>query len=473
MSATLIRGPKGQGARRLGYVALLAALLMHQRAQAAGLYLAPTGVGPMGQAGAVVASTRDPLALVYNPAGLSWAQSQWLVDGALPLFYSTYTRQVTADGPSLPTVRGRPMGLISPNLGLVLSSGRPGAPRLAALLSADYPLIQTWPDPEAHPDSPQRYATGGFGGTALVKALVGGAWAPWPSLGLGAHMQLLLGNLRTSSTLSTCDGVLCSQAENPAYDATAVLRSAFLAVPGFGLGAVYKMRSWLCLGLSYTSALTVEARAEMQVRLPKATLFRGAQMVPQKPSGRLRLRMPGVLRAGASITLPRRWQAETAVSYVPWHVHRSLTLDAFDAAVTGVVGVDSFRISAVEVPRNLRDTVALHLALRHKLVLGAHQLTLQGGLMLEPSAVPEAMLTAMAVDLPKGLLTLSAVWRYKATQVTLSYGAMGMLNRRVSHSAVRQLNPLLAPDSAQLTAVGNGLYRGWAQLVGLGFSLFF
>jgi long-subunit fatty acid transport protein len=447
--------------------------LMAQRAQAAGLYLAPTGVGPLGQAGAVVASTADPLALVYNPAGMSWAPSSALVDGALPLFYSAYTRHITAAGPPLPTVRGRPLGLVSPNVGVVLSSGRPGAPRLGALVSADYPLLQAWPDGAAHPDSPQRYATGGFGGTALVKALVGGAWAPTPALGLGANLQLLLGRLQSQSTLSTCDGVVCSQAENPAYDATARLRSALLVAPGFGLGAMVKARPWLTFGLSYSSALAVEARAQLQVRLPRAPLFGGARLVPPKPSGRLRLRLPGVLRAGARITWPRRLEVEAAVSYVPWHVHRSLTLDALDAAVTGVIGVDSFRIGAVEVPRKLKDTVAGHLAIRHKRTLGAHGLVLQGGLMVEPSAVPDAMLTALAVDLPKGLLSLSAVWRHKATEVTLSYGAMGMLSRRISHSAVRQINPLLAPDSPQLTAVGNGLYRGWAQLVGLGVALFF
>lgn len=454
-------------------VGLMATAILGRPVWAAGLFLAPPGVGPLGQAGAVVASTRDPLALVYNPGALAWAENQVLLDGALPYFTSRYTRRVADTGPDLPEVAGRPVTPVSPNLGAVWAPlGGKGA-RLAALLTTDYPLVQRWPDSRQVPQTPQRYATGGFGGTSLAQAMVGAAYAPWPKLALGASAQLLVGAMKTVTTLSTCDGVVCVQPENPAYDATAALRTSFMVVPGFGLGAVSKLGRALDVGLSYTSGFAIDTAAALEVTLPRAPLYAGAQVMPKRPTARLRLSLPGSWRLGARARLPHQLQVEAAVTYVPWHVHRTLTVAAIDANIANMLAIDSFRIRSIQVPKNLRDTVSGHLAVRWSGQVREHAAQLSLGLMVEPSAAPNPMLTAMAVDLPKGLLSLGGTWRRRRTQVTLSYGFMAMLSRRVSHSAVKQINPTFAADSPQLTAVGNGLYRGSAHIVGLSAQYFF
>ena len=140
---------------------LLGAGVLARPARAAGLYLAGPGVGPLAQAGAVAASVTDPLALAYNPGGLSRAPTQLLVDGGLPLFYSSYRRRLEGSNTTLAPVRGRPLGLPIPALGLVWAPPSWGGVRLAALVASEYPALQRWPDPRREPEAPQRYATGG------------------------------------------------------------------------------------------------------------------------------------------------------------------------------------------------------------------------------------------------------------------------------------------------------------------------
>lgn len=459
--------------RLLSAVGLLLTPLLSRTAVAAGLFLAPPGVGPLGQAGAVVTSARDPLALVYNPGALAWAEGQVLLDGAVPWFTTRYTRRVVDAGPDQAQVTGHPLALVSPNIGVVWAPFGPRRARVAALVTTDYPLVQRWPDSRQAPNTPQRYATGGFAGTALARAMVGAAFAPFPKLALGASAQLLLGSMATETTLSTCDGVICHQPENPSYDATASLRTSPIAVPGLGLGAVLKVWRALELGLSYSSGFAINIPASLRVTLPQAPLYAGAQVLPEKPTARLQLSLPSTWRLGARARLPHHVQVEAAVTYVPWHVQRSLTVSDINAAIANMLAIDSFRIRNITVPKNLRDTVSGHLAVRWSARVWEHAWRLSMGLMVEPSAVPNPMLTAMAVDLPKGLMSFGAGWRRRRTQLSLSYGFMGMLSRRIKDSAVKQINPTFSADSAQLTAVGNGFYRGSAHLFGISAQQFF
>src|SRR5262249_35607125 len=64
----------------LRLLALLVCLGLSAEAYAAGLFLAPRGVRPLGRAGAFVAGADDVHALTYNPAGLAFADKQVLVD---------------------------------------------------------------------------------------------------------------------------------------------------------------------------------------------------------------------------------------------------------------------------------------------------------------------------------------------------------------------------------------------------------
>jgi long-subunit fatty acid transport protein len=216
----------------------------------------------------------------------------------------------------------------------------------------------------------------------------------------------------------------------------------------------------------------VRSRASLQLQLPQAPLYRTVRVVPDRPTASLRLRLPSVWRVGVRVCLPWRLEAEGSASFVPWHVHQDIALTRIDAVLTHVVGVGSYRISEVTMPRRFQDTWALHGVVRRHLDVGAHHVVVRVGFMLEPSAVPNVMLTAMTVDLPKAMGTLSATWRRNRLQLTASYGAIAMLGREVRQSAVFQLNPV-AVGTGLAVPVGNGRYRGSAHLFGLGATAFF
>lgn len=454
-------------------VALAAFWLSPVAAMAAGLFLAPPTLEGMGQGGAVVASTQDPMALTYNPAGLAQGRSQAVLDVGLPLFASRYVRTVGATGAPMPAVRGHTLSLAVPNVGLLWAPKAQKAPRLAALVTADYPLLQRWPDGRVYPESPQRYATGGFGGSALARAMVGGAWAPVPFLRFGAAVQWLVGQVQTQSTLSACDGVICRQPEDARYDAIANIKSAWVRAPGFALGVQADLRPHLRFGASYTSGFRISSPIAVAVTLPRAPLYSGTALTPDRPTGRLVMRLPGTFRLGAEVLLPRGLRLEAALSYTLWQVHQALALTELNASITHVPALEQFRLRDVAVPRQLKNTLAAHVAWRRPFVVHGHDFALFGGVMLEPSAADDTMLTAMAVDLPKGLVAMGASWQTAVVRLSAGAAYVGMLSRTVRTSAVKQQNPTVAPSAAQLTAVGNGHYSGGALIAGVSTHFYF
>jgi hypothetical protein len=154
-----------------------------------------------------------------------------------------------------------------------------------------------------------------------------------------------------------------------------------------------------------------------------------------------------------------------------WHVHDAVVTHHIDAVIGNLVGVGQFAVQTVAVPRRLVDTMAWHAAVRRHWAIGSDTLSVRGGVMLEPAAVPVAMLTAMTVDLPKTQLSLGALYGRGRHTVGLSYAWVGMRGRTVRHGDVLQTNPTRTATSAALTSVGAGDYWGSAHIVGVSYSV--
>ena len=84
----------GKGGRWIVALAAVCALTaVSSVALAGGMWLPARGVGPLGRAGAVVASLRDPNALWYNPANLALVEgNQLLLDVAMIDMAATFER---------------------------------------------------------------------------------------------------------------------------------------------------------------------------------------------------------------------------------------------------------------------------------------------------------------------------------------------------------------------------------------------
>jgi hypothetical protein len=449
--------------------ALLAAVyfllsLCPAAALAAGLFLPTHGVRPSMQAGAYVAAPADVYALSYNPAGLADAPNAALVDLGLPLHYS----QVAVRGGGGDVVAGQGLGLPSPTLGLVHNFGLSPNWQFAAALTADYPAIQSAPLAVRQAGAAGRYGAADFSGTALAKLVVGAAYRPWDFLAVGLSGHLLLGRLISRSVVSACDGVVCLQPENPAYDVNVQLSTLPLAIPGLQAGISLRPTSYLKIGLAFETGLTLSRDADLQLRLPSAPLFDGASVQPAAPRAHLRLHIPWQGRVGVALQPSDAWHLEAALVWEPWSVHERLEVVPLGVQVTRLVGLGAVALPPLSIPRHFQNTGSVRLGGAYRFGLPGPfdlPLTVRGGASYEPGSVPDRWLMPMSLSLSGCLLSLGLEARVRRWTLMATVAHAPYASRQVHNSVATQINAVGAPS---VSVVGNGTYQAQATLLGVG-----
>jgi long-subunit fatty acid transport protein len=459
---TLLRSPS-----MLRTLVFLLSCAITVDAAAAGMYLAPRGVRSLALGGANVASSADLEALSYNPAGLADAPNSVLVDAALPLQYTQYTRQVPGELQAAAATQGSGMGLPSPTLAVAHNFGLHPRLQFALGLAADYPAMQNFPGGNVSPLSPERYGVSDYRGTALAKVILGGAYRFTPWLALGATVQALVGNFTAVNTVSTCDGVICTQPENPAYDATVQIKSRPLAVMGGQVGLKLQLLPQWTLGLSWESGYSLDSLADLKVRLPVAPLYAQAQVSPSAPTGRIKLRLPWQGRVGVAWQRPEVASVEVAAVYEPWSVNDRIEVNLAGVTLNNLLALGTYALRSIDIEQGFKNTYSLRLGSEAWLPLPPAtpaKLSVLGGLMYEPSAVPTAMLTPMAVNLDSLLVALGLQLRSNKVTVAATFAHLFLFSRTVTHSKVSQIN---AVGASEVTPVGNGTYQSNANIIGL------
>ncbi|KAK1548124.1 hypothetical protein Q3G72_009530 [Acer saccharum] len=444
-------------------------------AQAAGLFLAPRGVRALARAGAFVAGADDVHALSYNPAGLARARHQLVLDAALPIHDTSYTRSILGDGNYEPVSQGRGLGVPSPTLGVVhdLGLSKYGL-GFGLSVSADYPLMQNWADPTDTPLAPQRYAIGSFDGTAMARVAAGVGYRPWPLLAVGASLQLLVGSFNSQSTISTCDGASCIQPENPSYDAVIAMQAKNIVVPGAAFGLKLHVRPWLVLGASWETGYTIAQQARVRIRLPTAPIYANAVLDPPEPVAKVTMRLPQTARLGVEARKVGLGCIELSAVFEPWHVHDSIDVALQTATLRQVLALDTYSIGNISLARGFRDTYSVRLGGEWTpsfgFLAGHHPLSVRAGAMFEPSAISVDMMTPMSVDLDKILASVGGALQLGRWQVEVAIAHVFMWDRLVTDSKVYQVNPV-RPAFTNVTAIGNGHYQSHATILGAGVRL--
>lgn len=457
-------------------VIVLSVLCWHANADAAGFYLAPQGVRPLARGGAFVAGSDDVHALNYNPAGLALARNQILLDAGVAVHETLFARALGASGQLAAQVRGRGMMLPSPTLGAVWDVGLQDRQHLkiAASLSSEYPLLQNWPSPVEDPLTAQRYAIGSFTGTAMLKLGLGVGYQPIPWMAMGASLHLLTGTFGTQTAISTCDGVICTAPEDPQYDAIVQMRTQPIASFGASLGLMFFPAPWLRWGFAWQSGYRIHTDATLNVRLPLAALYANATLVPAQPTASVRMRLPQVARMGVEGRWWHLLRVELDFVFEPWSVHDNIQIGLHNAAIEHVAAIGRYPLQDMSILRGFKDTWSVRLGaeLSPPLRIGRvrRPLSVRLGAIYEPSAIPDAMLTAMSVDLDKVLLTTGVAWQWQHIAVEVSLAQILMWQRRVQQSQMYQINPTASPSA---TTIGNGLYEADATWMGLGVRYFF
>jgi long-chain fatty acid transport protein len=440
----------------------VALMLAPASAGAAGLFLSPRGVRPLARAGAYVAGADDPNALSYNPAGLALSPAGILVDAALPLITTQYTRRVYADSRALTPVTAHGLNLPNPTIAAADGLGLAPGLMLGLGVAADYPLMQNWPTKlEDGSPAPQRYAIYGYAGTEVMKVTAAAGYKLGEHLTLGAALHLLTGAFASQVALSTCDGAFCTQPENHDYDATIQMVARSIVALGGSLGLVVLPADWLRFGLAWESGYTIDSDAELQVRLPSAPIYDNAYVEPRAPRGQVSLALPMQLRAGAEVRLLGA-RLEAALVYEPWSVHDKVRIDTRGLLVRGVQNLDDYHLPPVALEQGFRDTWSVRLGGEARVVA---DLTMRGGLMYEPSAVPKDKITAMNVDLDKLILAFGCAYALREIKLEATYAHVFMAGVTVTNSSIHQTN---STGWTASTPVGNGTYASRADIFGLG-----
>ena len=450
-------------------------------AHAGGLYLTDRGVRPMGRGFAFTAGADDPGAIWYNPAALTGQGRQLLFDASMTFFRASYAR-VDAGGNQLTSVSPSAAPIPIPMIGYVDDLGRDDFAFGVGILAPNSVLLK-WPngvDASGHDcdptepgceAAPQRYSLYNMDGSALLHIVAGVAYQPVPWLSIGGGLQLMVGSFQSEVALSACDRFICTQPENPEWDAVARIRSSPVVEPGLQFGVLAKLEH-VRIGASVLYwPHAIRGDAQIDVRLPSAPLFDGARLDGNRAY--VRLDFPLTLRAGVEVRPVDSVRIEGDVSFEGWSSQHAVTIRPENVWIRDAIAIGDYQVGEVSISREMRNVLTVGLGVEAD-VRSNKALSLRGGLSYSNSSFDSAHLTALTLDSNKLSVGLGASVRIgDAVFLDISYAHVFMNNLVVTDSAVQQANPIRPPATGREPTtgpvyVGNGRYAMEADMVGLG-----
>lgn len=459
-----------------------------REASAGGMFFSDRGARPMGRGGAFVAGADDLNAIYYNPAGLVDAGNQVMLEAAVMLFRSAYTRQARVRqydpntgqptgqqwDQTFPKAEGTPALGVIPTL--VLSNNFGLRNTMFALgVWTPYAAGARYADTVAGGPAPGRYMLLNLDGSALMVPGVWGAWAPAKWVSLGAGFQALVGTYRTLTAMTTClpDRFMCAP-EQPDYDTLTQLEVGPVFAPGGNAGVTFKIGQHVRIGASYQLPFHVDSDATVRVRMPSAAVFNKAWQDGNKAN--VKMDFPWMARLGVELRLPRaRTRAEIAGVYEAWKMHDTIHVTPQGVALRDVeLFPPVYRVGAIDVPRGFRDTYSVRLGAEHWESIGGFQIDARVGLMYERSAIPPAYLSTLTIDLDKYILGMGAslhiskIWR-----VDLMYAHVFGVTRTVSTDSARitPVNPVRTTPAEFPDVINAGRYEASADVFGIGLAV--
>lgn len=417
----------------------------------------------MGRGGAFVAGADDPGALWYNPAGLAYAGNQLMVDATMTMLSGDFTR-IDGGGNVLPTVSTSGAPLPIPG---IMYTNQFGLRDFTFGLGVFAPNagILNWPESISVNGSPmsapQRYSLISMDGSLISHVALGAAWRATERLSLGATFQMIVGSFQARSTLSACDGTICTQPENPEYDSLAEVRLSGLAQPTFSLGGIYDFGT-VRLGAAFILGYPLSGEGTIRARVPSGAIFDGATIEGDRAD--VRLDFPAILRLGAEFRPIQNLRAEVAFVYEGWSTQDALSIRPKDAFLRNVQVVGDYQIGPILIPRNMRDVFSIRVGGEYRL----GRIGILAGASYENGAFRDSTLTPLTLDSDK---FIASVGVSVAVTDNISIDAMFthsfMQNRQVRDSAVPQPSPI-RPEGSNPVYIGNGDYNMEATMFGLG-----
>lgn len=460
-------------------LALLAAGTASE-ARAAGFYIADVGARAIARGGAFVAAPDSPLALHYNPAGLSLMRGlHFEISASVVALTATFERKCPCVDPSL--VDRAEAARLDAELEASFAGNRArtSTPLVIPFVGIAYgfePWNATVGFAVYGPNSGRHnYGALGSAGSpefeARARALVtrynvveapnteinyvlGGSIEPIDGVRIGIGLFLHQTGARQSLHLFA-DTAFADGPEDPGWDVPITLD--FLSDPSFTFNAGVSLDvpfvPGLSLGASFRPSRDVEAEGSIDVDLPAS--LQGLARVEGEDVA-VRLRTAPLVRAGAQYRLPDLLTAELAFVWEGWSVYDRVVIDPENIEFRLEVG-NPVVLEEIVAERNWRDTWSLRLG--GELEIYRPWVGVQAGYFYEPSAIPTEWLEPSRIDLDKHAFAVGVTseWRGISLVLSMMYVTLGRVE--VRNSRARMTAPIgFAPELR--TTVGNGIYDG-------------
>jgi long-chain fatty acid transport protein len=456
-------------------VVFVAASLSAWDAHAGGFFFSDRGVRPLGRGGAFVAGADDLGAVWYNPAGIVDAGTSILVDAAWMNFTSDYTNQtqVVSNGTVMvaqfPTTHGTTPFLPIPTIVGGFAFGPDKRIEIALGAVAPYTAAASYPA-----DSQARYSLISLKGSTLIVTGLWAAYKPVEWLRFGAGFEALLGNLATSVAFNANPtDRLIGPAESPTYDTVTQLNAGPIFAPSGNAGIIVAPVKILRLGVSGQLPFSINAPATLDAQLPSspaaAPFFGSATQVGNSATEKFEL--APILRFGVEVRPVPALRIEVAYVREFWSVHQDIQIIPKNITIDGVTGFPpKVPVGPIIIPRDFTDSNSVRLGAEYSFTTGAIGEDVRVGVSYDQSAIPNAYLTPLTLDLDKitpsigGSIRIGKSWR-----IDVVYAHVFGITTTVApgSAAVQRINPIPS-NPTQTEAMNGGTYAARADILGLG-----
>ncbi len=310
-------------------------------------------------------------------------------------------------------------------------------------------------------------------GSLLV---VAGAWfavKPADFIRIGAGIEVLAGNFNSSVVFSASPADrLISAPEDSSYDALSQLKVGPIFAPSGNGGITVTPEKHVRIAISGQLPFSVNAPAQVNVRLPNAVEFDNAAQ--NGTDAHVKFDLPGIFRAGIEARPVEQLRVEIAYVREFWTIHHSIDIVPDNITLTGITGFPSpYAVTPISINRNFQNSNSIRLGGEYSFPVSDYLLDARVGINYETSAIPEANLSVLTVDMNKvtasigGSIHIGKRWRFDAVYAHVFASSVTVTPQE---AAENRINPVQGNPVSSPTAVNGGTYSATADVLGVGLN---
>lgn len=358
-----------------------------------GSFEAPSlGARATGMAGAYVAIADDPMAIYWNPAGLSQVEdNQIMLGNTLVKGYAHYE---TEDGERENNLaQWQPI----PHVAFSLPVGEKFA--LGAGFYSPFGLKQRW-----HDDSAYRYNSTSSQ-IQLTTFQAAASWSLRDNFALGCALGRDWAKLNAKSFLQISpiisDGYMKLSGEDEGFSGS--------------IGFLWKVNPLWSIGGVWRSESKVDFEGDLDWKYPEEFSVFGLDRT--ESDYRMKFTFPQSLSLGVSYKPSDRWLLAAQTDWVKWSSIKEITLKLDEPILVSPVPFPTY-IEEVEFTRDWKDTCRFRVGGEYKV---NDNLRLRFGYMWDPSPVPSETLDPLMFDVSVHRYSLGLGYQFGTWELNAAY----------------------------------------------------